>query len=228
MRITILHGQSHKGSTYHIAKKLADKLGGEVTEFFLPKDFGEMCVGCTKCITESENLCPHFIKLDPITKAIDEADVLIFASPVYAFHATGAMKTLLDHYSYRWMVHRPEEKMFKKIAVCISTAAGAGTKSTNKDMSDSLFYWGVAKIYNFGIAVAATSYSEISDKRKEKIEKKTSKLARKIKKKCGKARAGIKTKIFFNIMRMMQKSGWNKADKKYWNEKGWCDKKRPW
>ncbi len=39
MKITVIHGQSHKGSTYHIAKQLCDKLGGEVTEFFLPKDF---------------------------------------------------------------------------------------------------------------------------------------------------------------------------------------------
>ena len=29
MKITILHGQSHKGSTYHIARMLADKLEGE-------------------------------------------------------------------------------------------------------------------------------------------------------------------------------------------------------
>ena len=36
MKITIIHGQNHKGSTYHIAKMLADKLDGEVTEFFCP------------------------------------------------------------------------------------------------------------------------------------------------------------------------------------------------
>lgn len=36
----------------------------------------------------------------------------------------GSMKAFLDHYGYRWMVHRPEEKMFRKQAVCISTAAG--------------------------------------------------------------------------------------------------------
>ena len=39
MKITMVHGQNHKGSTYHIGKMLADKLGGEVTEFFLPKRF---------------------------------------------------------------------------------------------------------------------------------------------------------------------------------------------
>ena len=56
MKITILHGQSHKGSTYHIARMLADKLEGEVTEFFLPRDFGEFCVGCTQCFEQSETL----------------------------------------------------------------------------------------------------------------------------------------------------------------------------
>lgn len=39
MKITVIHGQSHKASTYNIAKQLCDKLGGEVTEFFLPTDF---------------------------------------------------------------------------------------------------------------------------------------------------------------------------------------------
>ena len=46
MKITVIHGQSHKGSTYNIAKQLCDKLDGEVTEFFLPKDFEGYCNGC--------------------------------------------------------------------------------------------------------------------------------------------------------------------------------------
>lgn len=159
MKITILHGQSHKGSTYHIARMLADKLEGEVTEFFLPRDFGEFCVGCTQCFEQSETLCPHYEKLQPITQAIDQADVLILASPVYVYHATGAMKALLDHYGYRWMLHRPQEAMFRKQGVCISTAAGAGIKTTNRDMADSLFFWGVPKIYRYGVAVLETSYT---------------------------------------------------------------------
>ncbi len=75
---------------------------------------------------------PHYEKLRPIT--MDDADVIILASPVYVYHATGAMKSFLDHYGYRWVPHCPEEKMFHKQAVCISTAAGGGIKNTNKDM----------------------------------------------------------------------------------------------
>ena len=228
MKVIIIHGQSHKGSTYHIARMLAEKLNGEIAEFFLPKDFGQFCIGCTNCFEKSETLCPHYKLLKPITEAIDRADVLIFASPVYVYHATGAMKSFLDHYGYRWMVHRPEEGMFRKQAVCISTAAGAGMKSTNKDMADSMFFWGIGKTYRYGIAVAETSYERVNSKIKKKIDKKTTDIAAKIKKKNGNVNPGIKTKIFFNIMRMLQKRGWNDADINYWKEKGWDKEKRPW
>lgn len=152
---------------------LADKLGGEVTEFFLPRDFGEFCCGCTNCFMKGEEKCPHYEKLDPITKAVDEADVLILTSPVYVYHCTGSMKAWLDHYGWRWIVHRPEEKMFSKRAVVISTAAGAGMNSTNKDMADSLSFWGVPKIYKIGFGINATSWSKVSDKMLAKIRKKT-------------------------------------------------------
>ncbi len=228
MKITILHGQSHKGSTYHIARMLADKLEGEVTEFFLPRDFGEFCVGCTQCFEQSETLCPHYEKLQPITQAIDQADVLILASPVYVYHATGAMKALLDHYGYRWMLHRPQEAMFRKQGVCISTAAGAGIKTTNRDMADSLFFWGVPKIYRYGVAVLETSYTRVNAKIKANIDRKTTKLAQTIRRKHGRVKPGLKTKGFFAIVRMLHKIGWNEADIIYWKEKGWEEKARPW
>ena len=145
MKTVIIHGQNHNGSTCHIAKQLADKIGGETSEFFLPQDFGDFCCGCTQCFTKSEIKCPHYESLSPITQAIDEADVIILASPVYVYHATGAMKAFLDHYGWRWMVHRPDERMFKKQGVCISTAAGAGTRSTNKDMGRQPVLLGSAK-----------------------------------------------------------------------------------
>lgn len=37
-----------------------------------------------------------------------EADVVILASPVYVYHATGQMMAFLDHFGTRWMVHRPD------------------------------------------------------------------------------------------------------------------------
>ncbi len=228
MKTVIIHGQNHKGSTCNIARQLAQKIGGETTEFFLPRDFDSFCVGCTRCFNSSETKCPHYEKLSPITEAIDSADVIILASPVYVFHATGAMKAFLDHYGWRWMVHRPDERMFRKQGVCISTAAGAGTKSTNKDMADSLFYWGVAKIFKLGYAVAAVDWDSVTEKKKNTIEKQTDSVARRIVKNSGKVKPGLKTRGMFFIMHLIQKNGWNPADVEYWKSKGWTGKARPW
>lgn len=157
-----------------------------------------------------------------------EANVIILASPVYVFHATGAMKAFLDHYGYRWMVHSPKESMFKKQGVCISTAAGAGMKSTNKDMMDSLFFWGVAKRYKYGVGVAAVDWNGVSEKKKRVIDKTTSSIAKKIIHNSGNVKPGIKTKGMFWIMHIMQKNGFNPRDVEHWKSKGWTEKKRPW
>lgn len=228
MKTVIIHGQSHKGSTYHIAHTLGEKIGGECREFFLPGDFDKFCVGCNRCFMESEKKCPHYEALLPMTKAMDEADVIILASPVYVFHVTGAMKAFLDHYGHRWMVHCPEESMFRKQGVCICTAAGAGLKSTNKDMTDSLFFWGVGKIYRYGKAVAAVEWKDVNEKKRISIEKATTSLANKIVRRHGKIKPAIKTRLFFYAMHFFQRKGLSERDAKYWKEKGWTGNKRPW
>ena len=228
LKTVIIHGQNHKGSTYHIAHDLAEKIGGEITEFFLPRDFGDFCLGCNTCFYKSEEKCPHYEKISQITKAIDEADVMIFASPVYAFHVTGAMKAFLDHYGYRWMVHSPEESMFRKQGVCICTAAGAGIGSTLKDMSDSMFFWGTAKIYKYGLAVFATDWESVSEKKKEIIDKKITGLAGKIVRKSRNVKPGIKTRVIFNLLRLLHRREFNKRDTAYWEKKGWLGSRRPW
>lgn len=228
MKTVIIHGQSHRGSTYHIARALAEKIGGELTEFFLPRDFGAFCVGCNRCFTESEEKCPHAEALAPLTRAMDAADVIILASPVYVFHATGAMKSFLDHYGYRWMAHRPEESMFRKQGVCLATAAGAGVKSTLKDMSDSLFYWGVARVDSYGLGVAATDWDGVSAKKKAAIDRKLTAMARKLTSRAGRVTPALQTKAMFGIMRMAQKNGWNPKDVEHWKAQGWLGKKRPW
>ena len=119
--------------------------------------------------------------------------------------------------------------MFKKQAVCISTAAGMGTKKAVKGIKDSLFFWGISKIYTLGINVYSVTWNDVSEKVKEKIDKKTDKTARKILKNVGKTKPTIKTKLWFYGVRMLQKKGGlNKVDNEYWNMKGYTKDKRPW
>ena len=226
----MINGTDHKGSTYNIGRILAEKLSDadNISEIFLPRDFSDFCCGCTCCFSKSEDKCPHYQKLRPLTDMIDNADVLIFTSPVYVYHTTGQMKAFLDHYGWRWMVHRPEEKMFSKQAAVITTAAGAGMKYAIRDIADSCFFWGIPVTYKFGRAVKAVNWEAVSPDMKMSIDFALEKIAGKIKSRYGNVPVPLKTRGFFRIMSLMQKNGWNKADMDYWNTKGWTGKKRPW
>ena len=122
MKITVINATEKKGVTYRLKEcflaPLRDK--AEITEFYLPKDGPGFCIGCTQCFLTRQDLCKDAAKVQPIEKALLEADLLVFASPAYVFHTTGAMKALLDHFGYRWMPHRPAKEMFGKRAVIIT------------------------------------------------------------------------------------------------------------
>ena len=228
MKIVLIHGQNHKGSTYHISKLLVEQFtNSDIQEFFLPRDLEHFCLGCYRCI-ENDEECPFFNEKRRIMQAVENADLLIFTTPTYCMHASAPMKSFIDLTFTYWMSHRPRECMFSKKAVVISTAAGKGTKSAIKDISNTLFYWGVPYIKEYGITVQAMSWEQVSDKKKEKINLDIVKLANSIKKE--KIHIGIKTKFMFNMMRMMQLNDWgsSKIEKEYWRKNGWLDKKRPW
>lgn len=232
MNIVAIYGTEHRGSTYNISQLFLKRLkseSDEIKEFFLPKDMPHFCCGCGSCFGKSEKACPHYEKVNPIKEAIEKSDLVIFASPVYVFHTTGQMKTLLDHFGYQWMVHRPNGAMFSKMALVISTAAGAGMKSTNKDITDSLSFWGVGKIFTYGKAVAAINWEGVSEKKKLEIEKHVDKLSVKILKKSHKVTPSLKVKVLFYAMRFMQKVFTiNSVDKDYWENQGWLGHERPW
>ena len=70
MKIVMIHGQNHAGSTCMVARELAHKVGGEIREFFLPRDFDEPCLGCYTCFQADLTHCPHYQKLEPLVAAI--------------------------------------------------------------------------------------------------------------------------------------------------------------
>lgn len=229
MKITIIHGQSHAGSTCLAARELAQKAGGEVREFFLPRDFDRPCLGCYTCFQKDLRSCPHYRELQPLAEAILEADLLILASPVYVYHATGQMMSFLDHFGTWWMVHRPLPEMSGKQAVAISTAAGGGMKSTVRDMADSLEMWGIRKVYQLGLGVQAAKPEEIPEKILQRMHRKTDYLARQIRQNAGKRGCNRRAKRWFYLMRFAQNHlPPAQPDYGYWEARGWHGKKRPW
>ena len=226
MKITLIHGQSHKGSTYHIARMTAEKIGGDIDEFFLPRDCSEGCFGCFACLKKGREFCPHNKQIKVIFDSMLSADVIIIGSPNYVMEMTGQLKSFFDHLFTAWITHRPEKAMFSKTAVVVSTAAGIGMNGVTKSLARQMFYLGVPKVYRFPVRVAAMSWADV--KIKDEINEKSDKIARKVIKKSGKVKPGIKLRAMFNFLRLMQKNnGWAPLDREYWESNGWLGKKRP-
>ena len=233
MKLTIIHGQNHKGSSYNIGRLVANSLCNEsdITEFFLPKDLNHFCLGCYKCV-EDESSCPFYTEKLPLYNAIKNSELIIFTTPVYCMGASAPMKSFLDLSFTNWMTHKPKDYMFQKRVLIIATSAGSSGKNAIKDIKTSLSYWGISKIDSYTIAVQATGWNTIKKERMEKIQRDVNKIIVSQKKLVNntKAKVGLKTKIMFAIFSGMQKANWGASptEKEYWNKKGWLGKARPW
>ena len=125
-------------------EQLRDK--NEITEFY-PQDIPQFCMGCKNCFLNGEKKCPHYSGANAIWSAVLDADLIVFAYPVYALRAPASIKSLLDHFCVHWLVHRPNPKIFEKTAVIITNSVGAPNGSAQKDVKTSLNWMGVSKIY---------------------------------------------------------------------------------
>lgn len=230
MKVVMLNGQNHKGSTYHMGRLLIDQLPGtpQVTEFFLPKDLPHFCSGCYACV-EDEARCPYAAEKGRILQAIEQADLLIVTTPNYCMAPSAPLKAFIDLTFTYWGSHKPRACMFAKRAIVLSTTAGAGTKQAIKPVKTTLACWGVPWVKSCGVAVQAMNWAGVSAKKKAAIEKKMGRLA-KAAAHSGRPRVPIKTKLLFWMMRKMQQANWGSGptEKAYWQQHGWLGKERPW
>ena len=145
------------------------------------------------------------------------------------------MKTMLDHFGYRWMPHRPAKEMFGKRAVIITQCLGAGGKSAAKDIKDSLSWWGISSIRVISFKLMSeVRWDKIPEKKRDKITAKLVNAAGRVKRTdfSKPAKTGLATRFKFYAVRMLQtglgKDNPEYTDYKYWKERGWIDNNRPW
>ena len=230
MNITMIHGQNHKGSTYHIGRMLAEALETEanITEFFLPRDLNHFCLGCYTCI-EDEEKCPFYEEKKRIADAMEQADLLIFTTPNYCMAPSAPLKAFIDLFYQYWIPHRPRKDMFSKKAVVISTTAGTGAGQAIKTVKRTLAYWGVPYIKTYGVAVQASCWADVKADKKEKIEKDMVALAGKIRRaSCGKPSPYIRFLFHMMVLSRKNQVGDLPAETVYWKENGWLNGRVPW
>jgi multimeric flavodoxin WrbA len=233
MKMVIINGSERHGSTWHCMDAVRAALGrcGEVeaAEFFLPRDMPHFCRGCFSCFYNGAHTCPHAQSVQPIQAALLEADVIVLTSPVYGLDVSGQMKVLLDHLCYMWMSHRPEPAMFRKIGLTVTTTAGMGLGHTAKTLRHSLKYWGALRVLSFALPVSAMKWSDVTDKKKVRIEKDAARIARRVAGYAARANRLAPTlfrRFVFAMMKaMMRGNTWNARDRQHWADQGWIPEK---
>ncbi len=68
MKIVIINGQNHKGSTYHTARMLANKIGGEITEFFSSDGFWRILLRMHKLLYKIRKIVSPLCQAKPYHK----------------------------------------------------------------------------------------------------------------------------------------------------------------
>jgi multimeric flavodoxin WrbA len=227
-KAVIITGTEVKGCTYHIKEAFLRGLSDayEVIEFTLPRDMPYFCCGCKICFNDSERHCPHAESMLPIWNAILEADLIVFAAPVYVMRVPGQVKALLDHLGCHWMVHRPDPAMFYKHAAILTQSIGAPNGGAQKDIATSLSWMGVSSIKRLGFGLMeGVIWNELSKDRRGKILRKTERFA-KIFSSIKPARKSLQTRILFYVAKQLHKSLLKKesspsADNRHWIAQGW-------
>ena len=99
-RIIILNGAARKnGNTAKLVEAFADgamSAGNQVKTFYLDSMDIRSCKGCLRAGRNSKSPCSQKDDMDQIYAEFEEADVVVFASPVFFWTITGTLKNAAD------------------------------------------------------------------------------------------------------------------------------------
>lgn len=187
-----------------------------------------ICVGCYACIQGREQMCGGAAALAPILEAMAQSDLIVFCTPTYVYHTPGQMKTLLDHFAYRWMVHRPDLSFLKKQAVILNTAGGGGMRSTVREIKDRTDYWGIARTHALSQKVWDYDWQSLPASFRRAAERKLQRIVRRVRRHAAHLTPSCKVKGLFALYQLLhRKQKLAEVDDAYWKEKGYTTGK-PW
>ncbi len=130
-----------------IINKVNENVNGELKYDIITPDNMKInkCKSCNNCF--NTGICNLDEKDDMkiIKKKMIEADLIIFASPVYAHNVSGDMKIFIDRISY-WMHIM---KLAGKAGVILSSSASNGNKLVNDYLYKIMSILGIKVIGNF-------------------------------------------------------------------------------
>ncbi len=230
MKIAVLMGSPRKGDSERICRLIEQQIlnKAENVEFEYIRS-SQMnitpCKGCGLCFQKGEEYCPIEDDITTVRKKMNEADGIIFASPVYACQITGNLKLLIDRLSF--LFHRPE--LIGKKSLIVTTTDGGGTKATQRYLKMVAAGWGC----NVASEIPVVSSWYFPDRPfnnyyhqsyAQKTEKKIKKIANLFHNRLTEKelkRPSLYELFMFNCLR--SKTYTSSVDYRFWEKHGWME-----
>ena len=200
--VLLILGSPRKKNTLKLAELVMENMKSygnfNFQYIFLSEINLQTCKGCMLCIKNGDDKCPINDGLKMLYEKMEQADGVIFASPVYVMQITAIMKNFIDRFAF--MCHRP--RFFRKQAFVITTTGQVGAKPVLKYLSGVAEIWGFQNILKFSLSTPPFD-KEFSptDKEKQKIKNLSKKFAENIN--LGKVNPSFGQVIMFEIQKKM-------------------------
>jgi multimeric flavodoxin WrbA len=231
MKILVIMGSPRKGNTFRACEEFREhlqKICPAEFEYVWLKDAHVVpCKGCFVCFPRGEEKCPsRDDDVNVIERKMQDADGVIFASPVYSANVSGLMKTFIDRISYTG--HRP--RFFGKKSFVLVTTGMLGAGDVMKYLKTLAWAWGFECA---GTAGLITPNGDIPRYRAEintNLLKKGAETFSATLLRTTPRRVGIMDVIQFYGGRgaMSQLETVSPADYQYWKSRGWLSPDARW
>jgi len=101
LTVIVLHGSPRKGGNSdtlaeYFVKGFKETGSSKITDFYLNDMNIRPCQGCESCMTSQDHRCVIEDDMHKIYSVFADADVVIWATPMYWGYMTAQMKTALD------------------------------------------------------------------------------------------------------------------------------------
>lgn len=137
----------------------AESAGHEVEVYHVGRMKISRCLGCEYCHTKGEGSCVQKDDLEKILPAYKEADMVVFASPIYYFTMTAQMEAAIQRV---YCIGKPQKA--KKAALLLSSGSDGVYDAA---IAQYKAYMGYVQIEDAGIITAHDSENKSEAKMNE-------------------------------------------------------------
>lgn len=76
--------------------KGCEEAGADIETIYLKDKEIKHCIGCFTCWTKTPGKCIHKDDMEELLEKLKQADIVVYATPLYVFTVTGIMKDFMD------------------------------------------------------------------------------------------------------------------------------------